>query len=87
MRVSMTLYASNLPFTATEETLASTFGKFGCVASVRIQRDATGASRRSAFVDMQTAADALRAVEGLNLASFEGRVLRVSAAVFVVPNE
>jgi RNA recognition motif-containing protein len=84
--VVTTLYASNLPFTATEKTLAGTFGRFGAVASVRMQRDATGASRRSAFIDMATVADAQRAIDGLNLASVQGRVVSVSAAVIVVPN-
>jgi RNA recognition motif-containing protein len=85
-RVSTTLYASNLPFTATEETLASKFEQFGCVVSVRIERDATGASRRSAFIEMETTVGARRAIEGLNLAKFEGRIVSVYAAVLAVPN-
>jgi len=82
--VSTTLYASNLPLTATEETLASKFAKFGCVLSVRIEHDASGTKGRSAFVEMQTAAEAKRAIQGLNLASFDGRLVSVYAAVNAV---
>ncbi len=85
--MSTTLYASNLPFTATEHTLASRFGKFGAVLSVRIERDEKGTSRRSAFVEMETALGAQRAIQGLNLSSFEGRIVSVYAAVISVPNE
>jgi cold-inducible RNA-binding protein len=85
--VSTLLYASNLPLTATEEALASKFEKFGSVVSVRIERDARGASRRSAFVEMQTARDAQRAIEGLNLAPFDGRLVSVYAAMAAVRNE
>jgi RNA recognition motif-containing protein len=79
--VSTTLYASNFPFTATEETLATKFERFGLVLSVRIERDANGTSRRSAFVEMETAAGAQKAIAGLHLASFEGRLMSVYAAV------
>ena len=80
-----TLYASNLPFTATEETLVSKFESFGSVLSVRIERDSQGTSLRSAFIEMETAAGAQRAIEGLNLANFEGRTVSVYAAVLAVP--
>jgi RNA recognition motif-containing protein len=79
--VSTTLYAANFSFTATEESLASMFEKFGAVLSVRIERDAAGTSRRSAFIEMETAEGAKRAINGLNLASFEGRLMSVYAAV------
>lgn len=82
--MSTTLYASNLPLAATEDTLVSKFAKFGGVLSVRIERDAAGSSRRSAFIEMETAAGARGAIDGLNLASFDGRVVSVYAAVIPV---
>ncbi|HEX5048425.1 MAG TPA: hypothetical protein VFX89_15010 [Gammaproteobacteria bacterium] len=84
-RVSMTLYAGNLPLSATAETLASKFGKFGTVISVTLDRDAaTGVSRRGAFVEMLNAVEAKRAIEGLNYMSFDGRLMSVFKAVAAV---
>jgi RNA recognition motif-containing protein len=84
--VSTTLYVSNLPFAATEELLASKFGKFGTVISVRINRDAaTGITRRSGYVEMATAAEADSAVSWLNLADFDGRVMSVNRTLTAVP--
>ncbi len=82
--MSTTLYANNLPLTATEDGLVGKFAKFGGVLSVRIERDAGGASRRSAFIEMETAMGARRAIDGLNLANFDGRVVSVYAAVIPV---
>jgi RNA recognition motif-containing protein len=76
--VSTTLYVSNLPPSATEELLAGKFGKFGAVVSVKLDRDVViGASRRGAFVEMRTAADAKQAINGLNLADYDGRMMSV----------
>ena len=76
--MSTTLYVSNLPLSATEELLAGKFGKFGAVVSVKLARDALiGASRRGAFVEMRTADDAKQAINGLNLADYDGRLMSV----------
>ena len=81
----MTLYAGNLPLSATAETLAVRFGKFGTVMSVTLDRNAaTGASRRGAFVEMLNAVDAKRAIDGLNYASVDGRLMSVYKAVAAV---
>jgi RNA recognition motif-containing protein len=86
--VSTTLYASNLPLSATEATLAVKFGKFGAVISVRLHRDATtGVSRRRAFVEMDTAEAAERAVAALNFAELDGRLMSVYKAVIGVEPE
>jgi RNA recognition motif-containing protein len=82
--VSTTLYANNLPLTATEDGLVSKFAKFGGVLSVHLERDAGGGSRRSAFIEMETASGARKAIDGLNLANFDGRVVSVYAAVIPV---
>ena len=84
--MSKTLYVSNLPLSATEDVLAGKFGNFGTVVSVKLDRDAgTQVSRRGAFVEMQTAADAQKAINGLNFADFDGRLMSVyKAAVAAV---
>jgi RNA recognition motif-containing protein len=85
--MSTTLYAGNLPISATAELLATKFAKFGSVLSVTLDRNlATGLSRRGAFVEMRNAVDAAKAVAGLNLASFDGRLISVYRAVVAVPS-
>jgi RNA recognition motif-containing protein len=80
--VSTRLYVSNLPLSATEDVLTGKFGHFGTVVSVKMDRDAgTGISRRGAFVEMRTAADAQKAINGLNFADFDGRLMSVYRAV------
>ena len=79
----MTLYASNLPLAATEDNLSSRFAKSGGVLSVRLEH-AAGSSRRSAFIEMENAAGAQRAINGLNLSSFDGRLMSVYASVIPV---
>ena len=76
--MSTRLYAGNLPLSATAETLAVKFGRFGTVMSVTLDcnRD-TGLSRRGAFVEMRNALEAERAIGALNFASFDGRVMSV----------
>jgi RNA recognition motif-containing protein len=75
-----TLYVSNLPLTATEENLISRFCKFGDVVSVAIDA-VTGANRRGAFIEMKTTGDAQRAINGLNLSDFDGRLVSVYRAL------
>ena len=80
--MSKTLYVSNLPISATEEELARKFTRFGTVLSVRLNRDpASGRSQRSGFVEMKTAGDAQTAIDGLNLASYDGRLMSVNKAI------
>ena len=84
--MSTRLYVSNLPLSATEQTLAVRFSRFGSVVSVKIDSDEhTRASRRGAFVVMGSQADAKRAIDGLNLSDFDGRLLSVYKAVVAVP--
>jgi RNA recognition motif-containing protein len=84
--VSTKLYAGNLPLSATAETLATKFAKFGKVMSIKLDRNAaTRASRRGAFVEMLNARDAMVAIAGLNLADFDGRLMSVYNAIAVVP--
>ena len=80
--MSTTLYAANLPLSATESTLEIKFAKFGVVLSVRLPHGtAVGTTRRHAFVEMQTGDDAQRAINALNLAEYDGRLMSVYRAV------
>jgi cold-inducible RNA-binding protein len=80
--VGTTLYVSNLPLTATEETLLLKFKKFGTVVSVKLNRNAlTGTSERTGLVEMQTDAEAQSALNWLNFADFDGRLMSVIRAV------
>ena len=79
--MSTLLHVGNLPISATEEMLAAKFGQFGPVLSTRISRDSAGRSLRAGFVEMSTAADAKTAVERLNLADFDGRLMAVYKAL------
>lgn len=74
------LYVSNLPRSATQESLAGRFGKFGTVLLVTLEGDST-MSRRGAFVVMRSSVEAQRAIDGLNLADFDGRLVSVYRAV------
>lgn len=79
--MSTLLHVGNLPISATEEMLASKFGQFGSVVTTRITRDSAGRSLRAGFVEMSTAAGAKAAVERLNLADFDGRLMSVYRAL------
>jgi RNA recognition motif-containing protein len=80
------LYVSNLPLSATEQTLTTRFCKFGVVVSVALDA-AVRASRRGAFVEMETSADAHRAIAGLNLSDFDGRLVSVYLALASAPGK
>jgi RNA recognition motif-containing protein len=61
--------------------LASKFSQFGSVVTTRITRDSAGRSLRAGFVEMSTAAGAKAAVERLNFADFDGRLMSVYKAI------
>ena len=85
--MSRTLYVNNLPLTATEETLKAKFARFGTVVSVKLNRNAdTGVSDRCGFVEMDSHAEAEKALAWLNFANFDGRVMSVVRAVRAVVN-
>jgi RNA recognition motif-containing protein len=82
--MSTRLYVSNLPLSATEEMLAIRFCRFGIVVAVALEAG-TRANRRGAFVEMQSSADAQRAIDGLNLSDFDGRLVSVYRALAGAP--
>jgi RNA recognition motif-containing protein len=78
--MSTKLYVSNLPLSATTEMLITRFCKFGCVVSVAFE-PAARASRRGAFVEMETSSAANKAIAALNLSDLDGRVISVFLAL------
>ena len=78
------LYVSNLPMSATEAMLTMRFAKFGSVVSVALEA-VVRANRRGAFVEMQSSGDAQRAINGLNLSDFDGRLVSVYHALAAAP--
>ena len=75
------LYVGNLPFSATEQALATTFGQCGTVESAKIITDRdTGRSRGFAFVEMSNDEEASRAIGSTNGADLKGRAVNVNEA-------
>jgi RNA recognition motif-containing protein len=79
--LSKKLYVGNLPFSATESELRSLFQAHGPVASVNVITDRdTGRARGFAFVEMEQAGDADKAIRALDGSDMGGRSLRVNVA-------
>ncbi len=71
----------NLPFTATEDELRDLFGEHGTIETVNVIMDReTGRARGFAFVEMQEASAAEKAMQALDGRDFGGRALRVNEA-------
>jgi RNA recognition motif-containing protein len=75
------IYIGNLPYSMSEDTLRRLFEQFGIVMRVRIVVDfEIGRSKGFGFVEMSSAADAEKAIDGINQRMVEGRTLWVSWA-------
>ena len=75
------MYVSNLSFHTTDADLKKLFSQFGEVSSAKVITDReTGRSRGFGFVEMESDADAGRAMKGLNNTEIEGRALSVTVA-------
>jgi RNA recognition motif-containing protein len=78
--LSKKIYVGNLSFKATEDEIRDMFEAYGTVESIAMINDRdTGRFRGFCFVEMPDA-DALAAIEGLDGAEQDGRVLRVNEA-------
>ncbi len=75
------LYVGNLSYSVTEADLRDVFAESGQVAEVKVVLDReTGRPRGFAFVEMETDAEASKAVETLNGRDVQGRAINVSEA-------
>src|SRR6516225_4088131 len=77
----MNIYISNLSFNVTDEDLQDYFAEYGEVSSAKVIMDKfTGKSRGFAFVEMSDDEAAKKAIEELDGATVDGRVIGVSVA-------
>jgi RNA recognition motif-containing protein len=82
------LYVGNLPFSATDQVLTTTFSQCGTVDSAKIIMDRdSGRSKGFGFVEMSTEAEATQAINMFNGADYEGRPMTVSEAKPMAPRE
>jgi cold-inducible RNA-binding protein len=84
--MSTKLYVGNLPYQATESDIQALFESAGPVATVNIVRDrATCQPRGFAFVEMNDADGARRAITEFDRHEFGGRNLTVNEAKPMAP--
>jgi RNA recognition motif-containing protein len=75
------LYVGNLSYDTNEAALRELFGKAGTIRSVTIPMDRkTNQPRGFAFVEMETPADALKAIKMCNGQEIDGREIKVNEA-------
>ena len=75
------LYVGNLSYSTTEKELKDLFSKSGAVKAVTIPTDRmTGQPRGFAFVEMESAADAGKAITACNGQTLGGRQIKVNEA-------
>ena len=77
----MNIYIANLNFKVTNDELKSLFEEFGDVVSAKVIMDKfTGRSRGFGFVEMPNDEQGQAAIDKLDKAEFEGKVISVSVA-------
>ncbi len=82
------LYVGNLPFSATDDTLAQAFAAFGQVDSARVIMDRhSGRSKGFGFVEMSSDDQAEQAIQRLNGSNLEGRAITVNEARPMAPRD
>lgn len=75
------LYVGNLPYSATEAQLSELFAGFGKVSSIALITDRmTGNPKGFGFVEMESDAEAAKAISGLNGKELDGRAIVVNEA-------
>ena len=86
--MSKKLYVGNLPYSATDQTLADTFSQYGTVESAKVITDRdSGRSKGFAFVEMSTADEANTSIDRLNGSQLDGRAINVSQAKPQAPRD
>lgn len=75
------LYVGNLSYSTTEASLRDLFSQAGNIRSVSVMMDrVTQQPRGFAFVEMETAQEALKAIQMCNGQELDGRTLKVNEA-------
>lgn len=77
----MNIYISNLSYGVNDADLRELFAEYGEITSAKVIMDReTGRSRGFGFVEMSDDAQAQKAIEELNQAEYDGKVISVSVA-------
>lgn len=77
----MNLYISNLSYNISDEDLRQLFADYGEITSAKVIMDReTGRSRGFGFVELSDDELAKKAIEELNQASYDGRVINITEA-------
>ena len=77
----MNLYISNLSYNISDEDLRQLFADYGEITSAKVIMDReTGRSRGFGFVELSDDELAKKAIEELNQASYDGKVINISEA-------
>ena len=75
------LYVGNLSYDTNEASLRELFSKAGAITSISIPMDrATNRPRGFAFVEMESPADALKAIKMCDGQEVDGRAIKVNEA-------
>ena len=77
----MNLYISNLSYNISDEDLRQLFADYGEITSAKVIMDReTGRSRGVGFVELSDDELAKKAIEELNQASYDGKVINITEA-------
>ncbi len=77
----MNIYISNLSYGVSDADLKDLFTEYGEVSSAKIITDReTGRSRGFGFVEMPNEEEGQKAIDELNEAEFDGKVINVNVA-------
>jgi RNA recognition motif-containing protein len=77
----MNIYISNLSFDVNDNDLKELFEEYGQVSSAKVITDKfSGKSRGFGFVEMASDDEGRKAIEELNQAEYDGKVINVSVA-------
>ena len=77
----MNLYISNLSYNISDEDLRLLFADYGEITSAKVIMDReTGRSRGFGFVELSDDELAKKAIEALNQASYDGKVINITEA-------
>ena len=77
----MNIYISNLSFDVNDSDLRELFEEYGAVSSAKVITDKfSGKSRGFGFVEMNSDEEGQKAIDELNQAEYDGKVINVSVA-------
>ena len=77
----MNIYISNLSYGISDADLKELFAEYGEISSAKVITDReTGRSRGFGFVEMPDDAQGQKAIEELDQAEYDGKVIRVTVA-------